>query len=247
MNVNDTRRYDMLVRVRDFGTLYGHLFPQSSVAPQKFEEVANAVKWIDAHALTQITRSIAATANQKRKARQALDDALQAIGQTASVLAKQLPALDELVQMPKPATDQGRLIAGRKFARDVQPFMSQFIAHGMATTFLADFDAVVDNYDAAVRGRGMGRDERIAATAGIKAAIAAGLDAVRALDAIVTNHLRGDEVTRTVWDRDCRVVYRQPLAPQAPATTVAAAPAAATLTVPAPMTAAESAAVSEPA
>ena len=33
MNANDKRRYDMLVRVRDFGTLYGHLFPTSSVGP----------------------------------------------------------------------------------------------------------------------------------------------------------------------------------------------------------------------
>jgi hypothetical protein len=197
----------MLVRVRDFGDSYGHLFPESSVARQKFAEVATAVTQLDAHALTHMTASVAATGKGKAKARKALADALQAISHTASVLAEELPALDEHFRLPKPATDQESLIAGRKFARDVEPFKSHFIAHGMATTFVADLDALVDGFERALRERGMGRDERLAANASIKAALSSGQAAVRALDVIVANHLHDAEVTRTVWDRDRRIVY----------------------------------------
>lgn len=117
------------------------------------------------------------------------------------------PALDGHFEMPRITSDQATLIAGRTFARDVEPFTSHFIAHGMATTFVADLEALVDSFERALRARGMGRDERVAASAGIKTAIASGLDAVRALDVIVSNDLPDDQMTSAVWRRDCRIVY----------------------------------------
>ncbi len=231
MNVKDTRRYEMLVRVRDFGTAYGHLFPQSSVGRQKFDEVNKAIEEVEAHALTRMTESAPATANQKAKARKALGDGLLAISQTATVLAREVPALDGRFEMPRITSDQATLIAGRKFARDVEPFKSHFIAHGMATTFVADFEALVDGFERALRARGMGRDERVAASAGIKTAIASGVDAVRALDVIVSNYLHQDQTISAVWGRDRRIVYPgstssrttpEPATPATPAVAVTA-------------------------
>jgi len=59
--------------------------------------------------------------------------------------------------------------------------------------------------------------------------MSSGLAAVRSLNAIVTNHLHDDAVTRTVWDRERRIVYpkRTPTPEPAPA---AAAPESATET-----------------
>jgi hypothetical protein len=42
MNMIERRQYEMLVRVRDFGDNYGHLFPASSVARESFTAVAAA-------------------------------------------------------------------------------------------------------------------------------------------------------------------------------------------------------------
>jgi len=99
------------------------------------------------------------------------------------------------------------LTAGRKFARDAEPFSSQFVVHGMPVTFVADLNALVDGFERALRDRGVGRESRRAARARTHAALASGRAAVRSLDAIVINHLREDVVTRTVWERDRRIVY----------------------------------------
>jgi hypothetical protein len=207
MNAIERRQYDMLVRVRDFGNGYGHLFPPSSVAGQNFATVAAAVKELDAQELTHLGASASARAHRKTKAREALLARLLAISQTARVLAGDDPGLDQQFQMPNPATDQMVLTTGRKFARDAEPFRSQFLAHGMPVTFVADLDALVDGFERALRDRGLGREARRAARASINLAMSSGLAAVRSLDAIVTNHLRDDAVTSTVWERDRRIVY----------------------------------------
>lgn len=141
MNATETCQYEVLVRVRDFGTSYGHLFPESSVGRQKFSEVAAAVKELDDHALTHMTAVVSASASQKAAARAALRSALQAMSQTARVLAEDAQGLDRQFELPHPATDQAMLTAGRKFARDAEPFSKAFIAHGMTSTFVADLDA----------------------------------------------------------------------------------------------------------
>jgi hypothetical protein len=221
MNAIERRQYDMLVRVRDFGDGYGHLFPAASVARENFAAVAAVIKELDAQDLTHMAASVAARAHRKETARQALLARLQAINQTARVLRQDAPGLDRQFEVPTPASDQTLLTAGRKFARDAEALSSQFLAHGMPATFLADLTALVDGFDRALRDRGLGREARRAARVSTRAALSSGLAAVRSLTAIVTNHLGEDAVTRTLWDRERRIVYpergRRTEAPQEPA------------------------------
>jgi hypothetical protein len=207
MHVFERRQYDMLVRVRDFGDRYGHLFPTSSVARQNFETVAAVIKELDAQDLTHMAASVSARAHRKEVAREALLARLQAVSQTARVLAEDAPGLDLQFPMPNSVSDQTLLTTGRKFARDAAPLSSQFIAHGMSASFIADVNALVDGFEHAVRDRGLGREAKRAARVSTQAALTSGRAAVRSLDAIVTNHLRDDEVTRTVWEQARRVVY----------------------------------------
>jgi hypothetical protein len=207
MHVFERRQYDMLVRVRDFGDRYGHLFPTSSVARQNFETVAAALTELDAQDLTHMAASVSARAHRKEIAREALLTRLQAISQTARVLAEDAPGLDLQFPMPTSVSDQTLLTTGRKFVRDAELLSSPFLAHGMPASFVADLNALVDGFERAVRDRGVGREARRAARVSTRAALASGRAAVRSLDAFVTNHLRDDEVTRTVWEQAHRVVY----------------------------------------
>jgi hypothetical protein len=207
MHAFERRQYDMLVRVRDFGDRHGHLFPTSSVAQENFAAVAAAIKELDAHDLTHMEASVAARAHRKELAREALRSRLQAISQTARVLAAAAPGLDQQFPMPNSVTDQTLLTTARKFVRDATPLSSQFLAHGMPTTFLADLTALADSFEQALRDRGLGREARRAARAGTQASLASGLAAVRSLNAIVTNHLRDDEVTTSVWEQARRIIY----------------------------------------
>ena len=208
MNAIERRQYEMLVRVRDFGHTYGHLFPATSVAQQNLATVAAAITELDAHDLTHMAASVSARAQSKNGAREALLTRVQAISRTARVLAEAgAPGLDAQFEVPAPTTDQTLLTTGRKFARDVEPFSSQFIMHGMPATFVSDLTALVDGFERALRDRGLGREARRAAREETKAAVSSGLAAVRSINAIVTNHLRDDAVTSAVWERDRRIVY----------------------------------------
>ena len=207
MKANERRQYAMLVRVRDFGTIYGSLFPAASVAGKTFAAVDAAIKELDAQELAHLAASVSARAQRKDTARQALVDRLQAIAQTARVLRHDDASLIQQFEVPAPASDQTLVNTGRKFARDAAALSSQFIAHGMPEAFLAELNALVDSFDTALRDRGLGREARRAAGLSTRAALASGMDAVRRLNAIVTNHLTGDAVTKALWQRERRVAY----------------------------------------
>jgi hypothetical protein len=207
MNTIDRRRYEMLVRVRDFGEQYGHLFPASSVARERLEAVAEAIAELDAQALTHMTASASALVERKRIARDALVARLRRIAHTARVLATGAPGLGREFEVPTDASDQRLLTTGRKFARDVEPFSRQFLAHGMPATFVADLNALVDSFERARHDQGLGREARHAARASTHAAVSSGMAAVRSLNAVVVNHLGDDAVTSTVWNRERRIVY----------------------------------------
>ncbi len=168
--------------------------------------------------------SLSARAGRKDIARRVLLARLQAISQTARVLRQDNSALVQQFEVPAPATDQTLLNTGRKFARDAEALSSHFIAHGMPATFLTDLNALVDRFDSALRDRSLGSEARRAARLSTKATVAAGLAAVRSLDAIVNNHLADDEVTRTVWKRERRIVYPNRTGATAPPAPVQAAP-----------------------
>src|SRR6185295_6609052 len=105
MRVIERRQYEMLVRVRDFGDNYGHLFPGSSVARENFTAVAAAIKELDGQDLRHMAASASALLEQKTRTRAALLARLQAIGHTARVLAKAAPGLDERFPMVTQPSD----------------------------------------------------------------------------------------------------------------------------------------------
>src|SRR5436190_12813015 len=165
MNTIERRRYEMLVRVRNFGDSHGHLFPESTVARESFTAVAAAIQELDTQDLRHMAASAAALLEHKTRARDALLSRLRAIGQTARVLANDAPGLDQQFPVPTEPSDQRLLTTGRKFARDVEPLTTGFKAHGMPVTFVADLNGLVDGFDRALRDRGLGRETRRAARA----------------------------------------------------------------------------------
>ncbi len=83
----------------------------------------------------------------------------------------------------------------------------EIVESGFAT-FIADLNGLVDRFEQANQARQAGKDRQAAARASIEAALASGFVALHKLDAIITNHLRGDAVTMAVWRGDRRIDYR---------------------------------------
>jgi len=209
MNTIETRRYEMLVRVRDFGKAHGDLFPTSSPGGKAFAAVEAAVTELSRHAVQKMSsRGAARDGGERREAaRTAVREQIDAISRTAGLMAEDKPDLAERFRMPKARNDQALLIAGRLFVRESEAVEAEFLAHGMPSTFRVDLNTAVQRFEHALHDRDAGRAGQTAAQAGISAALESGTAAVESLDVIIANRLRGDAVTMAVWERERRVKY----------------------------------------
>ncbi len=206
MNVVETRQYEMLVRVCNFGDAHRDLFPGSSLARKKFAAVAKAVKELSGHAASKM-RAAKDGASPKTTGRTALVQRLGAISRTARAIGEDTGGLEDKFHLPEPQSDQALLTAGRVFAQDAEAFKSHFVAHAMPKTFIADLIKAVDRFERAIHDRDAGKDEHTAARASIEAALSSGMAAVHGLDVMVANRLQDDPVTLAVWERDRKVRY----------------------------------------
>jgi hypothetical protein len=205
MTTIERRRYEMLVRVSDFGKEHGNLFSESSLAREQFAEVAAAVTALSAHAVSKLS-AVREGKHTKAMARKALYDGLNATRRTARTMAEDTPDLEDKFHLPDDPTDQALITAGRLFVRDAEAFTAQFIGHGMPATFVADLRGLVEEFEQAIHDREAGKNDQTAARASLDAAFSSGMAAVRKLDAIVTNQLK-DPVTMAVWKRARRVGF----------------------------------------
>ena len=229
MNSLNTRRLEMLVRVRDFGAAHRDLFPASTQGGKMFAAVGSAVAALSEQAASQVSGFGTARGGSSSKAvaRAALRERLDAIRRTARALALDDPGLDDKFRIPHSHSDQALLSAGRAFADDARPLVKAFIAHDMPATFLTGLDAELQEFEQAIHAHSVGKDRHIAARAGIDTAMEAGLTAVQRLEAIVANRLTADPVTRAVWDsvRHVERTARTTNASPAPVAVPAPAPA----------------------
>jgi hypothetical protein len=222
MKTWETRRYEMLVRVRDFGSNYGDLFPASTLAAKEFAAVAEAVKQLSEYAVEKKSTTRHGV-RSREVARQALAAELDTINKTAAAMTADMPDQESKFGVPARLTDAVLLTTGRQFVRDAEPFKSQFILHGMPETFLGDLQALVTAFENALREWDEGKGENAQARTNITLALDAGLAALRKLNVIVPNQLKNDPGLLANWERerqmDWRVRSRRTRKSNAPATT----------------------------
>ena len=204
MNLIQTLRYLMLIKLSNFGVAYRSKFPASSHALEQFETVDAAVNQLSTYAVSKMSAGHAGKTS-KALAREALFDRLEDFGRTARAISQNTPGLEDKFYLPDPQTDLALITAGRLFAQDAGPFTAQFVGHAMPATFIADLIALVDHFEQTIRERETGKDDRTAARTSIEQALESGTNAAVRLDAIVANHLKDDPVTVSVWKRDRRV------------------------------------------
>jgi hypothetical protein len=205
MHLSDRRRYEMLVRVRDFGTTYGHLFPESSPAAQAFAMVKDALGDLEVRDVAETSASVAARATRKQQAREALRERLLLLGRTAKVLPGADVAFKAQFTLPASGNDALLLTVARRCIQRAGEVASQFTTYGMPESFLRDSTALLEQFETALRDRGMSRDQFVAARTGIKLALARSLKAVGELDVIVANHFASNAVVTEVWRRSRRI------------------------------------------
>ena len=116
MNVVETRQYEMLVRVRNFGDAHRGLFPASSLGRKKFAAVAKAAKALSDHAASKM-RAAKDGASPKTTGRTALVQRLGAISRTARAIGEDTAGLEDRFRLPETQNDQTLLTAGWRRGR----------------------------------------------------------------------------------------------------------------------------------
>lgn len=229
MNVMDTRRYEMLVRVREFGMMHADRFPSSTLGGQAFTALTAAVKELTDHAAAQVSGRGSAKEATTTKAvtREALREDIDAIVRTVRVMALDNPGLESKFSVPRARGDQALLNLARAFARDAEPMAKDFVAHHLPKDFLEDLAADIAAFEEAIRDKETAATDVVTSAASVEGAMEAGLDAVRRLDGLVTNRLRDEPAALAAYQRARHVEYgRRSKTPASPSGSVAAGPAA---------------------
>ena len=211
MNVHEIRRYQMLTRVRRFGAMHQEMFVTVPLAMQTFAELGQAIDVVEQQASRQASDRHRAREHTRTKAeaRKMLCDSLRTIARTARAIALDRPGVDAGFRPLREPSDLLLIAFARNVADRAALLEEEFLAHAMPDTFVADLRAATDVFEAATRTRHTATGAHVAARVGIEESVARGFLAVRRLDVIVVNCLRGNHAALAAW-RCARRVERSP-------------------------------------
>jgi hypothetical protein len=190
-------KYEMFVRVRDYGTAHTDLFPASSTGGQTFAQVTEAVSAIDDHLKNRVVATAEAR-KVKAATRAAVFDYMKTLALTARRVTRSEPGPNPF-RIPRRRSLKVEISTARAFSEEAAKREEQFIRFGLPRTFVSDFRARVDELQQAVDTRLSSKTTRRQAKAGIQSMLAQGLEAIRDLDAIVAIGAHQDPVAFGAW------------------------------------------------
>ena len=202
------RKLGVLKRLVLFGRNQAARYPVGSLGATLFALIDRLVGEVEDQ---ETVRSMATGEglHSRNETRRRLESQLTRVRKTARVMKVENLSAGDGFARPRGQSDVTLLLAARGVVKDATPLAERFIAHGMPETFVADLQASVDAFAAAIALRDTGRTSRHEANARIKAALAQGFAAARQLDAIVLNGLSDGDPLLVAWQKD-RVVGPAP-------------------------------------
>jgi hypothetical protein len=201
MNIKQTKQYEMLLRVRDFGHVHGDAFSPSGAASHTFADISSAIDELAAADVKKRASSQSARTDRTNQARTALADILLNASHLARVLrirGRPLPVFE----VPESRNDQVLLTTARQFAADAAAFDQEFTAHSVGP---AQITAAAAALEAALSDRGTSRSDHVVAGVRIRELLAAALLDVQRLDLIVDGECGGNPAIQSAWKRTRRV------------------------------------------
>jgi hypothetical protein len=201
MKDTEKRRYEMFLRVREFGTSRAAEFPATTLAGGLFTRLNGVIDEMDTHTRAQASgrSSSMHSTGSKAAARDELRRDLEAISRTARALVISTPGLEDKFRAPRSVSDQALLATARAFAADALPMKAEFTRRGMPDDFLEDLASDIEEFEQAINQKIQKREVHIAATAAIDSVIERGVNAVRELDAIMRNKYADDPASLAAW------------------------------------------------
>lgn len=209
-------RYEMLIRLRDFGRTHNERFSAFAGAVKTFDALDRAISQIDQRSET--TRTMGKERRPSRlKTRRELYRRLVAIKRTATDWGKAEVGADTHFGMPQTRADYDLETSARVFIEAAAAGKPAFLARGMPETFiddlrlaLAEFSRVRQEAHNAWYTRVIDRENR-------RVKLDDGLRAAQTLDIIVANACADDPVLLATWKEARRVPRSAPRVAAKPA------------------------------
>lgn len=205
MTRSDSVKYEMFLRVDDFGETHTARFPASSAGAEVFATLRAAIAQIEAQGT--------ARGHAERESRHggperaALRQWMVDLARTSRAVARTADAFVPL-RMPGGGRDATLLEHARQFLEVTAPLSDQFVTLGLAPDWTDRFKAAIAALEARRRGRRSSREGRATASVQHRRAMADAMAAVQLLDVIVANALKGDGLL-PVWERVRHVSVRR--------------------------------------
>lgn len=198
MNARQARKVEMFRRALEFGTTHSDRFTDPGPLAAACEAVAAAIQQAEQQ---EVVRSMAVGEGRhsRRQARRLLVRQMDTLRTMARVVRAEAPSAGDSFRRPRQQSEAALLNTARAFVLDAAPLADVFIAHGLPSTFIADLQARVDTYAAAVATRVESRSARTGARNRLQEALAAGQKAVDRLDAILNSRLAEDDPAVATW------------------------------------------------
>lgn len=202
MNNQDTRIYEMYLRVQEYGTAMAGRIPADSYAGELYKRLRELLAQLEAQATAQSSnkRAVAESGTSKRAARAKLRAKLEAISRTARPMEKTMPGVADKFRVPARLKDQDLLSFARGVAVDAAPLKSEFVKRGFRADFDADLSAATADFEQSVSRRIQSTESRVTSTATVKRLMRECADIVRELDPVMRNLFADDPAALAAWE-----------------------------------------------
>lgn len=201
MNDSQIAELDAGQRVRAYASTRPADFAIGSRAAAVLAILVVAITETEQQAAKQLAASLDRQENteQKRVAINTMVRMMQAINLIARSINEQFPGIADQFKMGR-GGDQATISRARAFIIAATPLAAEFIARGLAPTFLADLQAAIDAVDQAEDRQSTARSAHATATAAIAVALKQQRVAIRELDAIFQAKYHNDPATLAGWE-----------------------------------------------
>jgi len=206
MSTDQTRKFEMLVRVDGFGKDNVDLFPATTLGGEAFQALGKAVAELREHRVAR-QESAGQGRKVKRVARVALVEQIDAIRRNARGIAVANPGFDDPFTAPKSRSDETLVDTARTFIREAERTKEQFARYRAPEGFIDQLRKCLDAFEQASRVHKAGRNMQAEARSGIERAFASAFAALQTLDTVVPNELSTNPGKLAVWEHNRRVDY----------------------------------------
>jgi hypothetical protein len=201
MNNQDTRTYEMILRVQECGAALAAMIPVNSYASELFARLREKSAQLETQATAHSSnrRSVVESGTSKKAARAKLCALLGAISRTAKPMEKTTPGIAGKFRVPARLKDQDLLSFARSVAVDVVPYKAEFVKRGLPASFVEDLSAASADFEQSVSRQIQSTESRVTSTANVKGFLRECVDIARELDPVMRNLFADDPATLAAW------------------------------------------------